>query len=69
MSTIEIITEIKKLPLKEQIIVLKKIQESVKQKESSKLKKAAELLYENYKNDKELTAFTSLDSEDFYEAR
>ena len=33
------------------------------------LEKAAELLYNDYKNDKKLTEFTCLDGEDFYEAR
>jgi len=30
---------------------------------------AADCLYDDYKNDKELTAFTQLDCEDFYEPR
>ena len=33
------------------------------------LEKAAELLYNDYKNDKKLTEFTCLDGEDFYETR
>ena len=33
------------------------------------LKKAAGLLYTDYKNNKELTAFSSLDFENFYEYR
>jgi len=33
------------------------------------LEEAAEFLYENYKNDKNLTEFTQLDGEDFYEAK
>jgi len=33
------------------------------------LKKAADLLYNDYKNDEELIVFTSLDCEDFYEPR
>jgi hypothetical protein len=33
------------------------------------LKEAAELLYEDYKNDKNLTEFTRLDGESFYEAK
>jgi hypothetical protein len=33
------------------------------------MKLAARELYGDYKNDKELTAFTQLDLEDFYEAR
>ena len=33
------------------------------------LEKAAELLYNDYKNGKKLTEFTCLDGEDFYETR
>jgi len=33
------------------------------------LEEAAELLYEDYKNDKNLTVFTQLDGENFYEAK
>lgn len=33
----------------------------------SRLKSAAELLLEEYRHDRELTAFASLDSEDFHE--
>lgn len=33
------------------------------------MKKAADTLYTDYKSDKELTAFTNLDFEDFYETR
>ena len=33
------------------------------------LKEAAELLYEDYKNDKNLTEFTQLDAESFYETK
>jgi len=33
------------------------------------LEKAAEMAADEYRNDKELTAFTALDGEDFYEAR
>ena len=33
------------------------------------LKKAADLLYNDYKNDKELIEFTCLDNEEFYEPR
>jgi len=38
-------------------------------KENNSLEKAAELAAEEYRNDKELTAFCALDGEDFYETR
>ena len=38
-------------------------------KEHNSLEKAAEMAYDEYCNNKELTAFTALDGEDFYETR
>ena len=40
-----------------------------KLKESISLEKAAEMAFEEYSNNKELTAFSVLDGEDFHEAR
>ena len=40
-----------------------------KAKESFSLEKAAEMAVEEYRSNKELTAFCTLDSEDFYETR
>ena len=40
-----------------------------KAKENYSLEKAAEMAAEEYRNDKELTAFCALDGEDFYETR
>ena len=40
-----------------------------KVKESVSLEKAAEMAAEEYRGNKELTAFCTLDSEDFYETR
>jgi len=40
-----------------------------KAKEYLALEKAAEMAAEEYRNDKELTAFCALDGEDFYEPR
>jgi len=38
-------------------------------KESYSLEKAAEMAADEYRNNKELTAFSVLDGEDFYETR
>ena len=40
-----------------------------KAKENLSLEKAAEMAAEEYRNNKELTAFCALDGEDFYETR
>lgn len=70
MKTNELIKEIQKLPLQKRMFVLEKTIHSLrKQEESSNMKKAADSLYSDYTTDKELTAFTNIDFEDFYEAR
>ena len=70
MGTNEIIKEIKKLSVAERLVVIEKTLKTVKLESlENPLKKAADLLYSDYKNNKELTAFTSLDFENFYEAK
>ncbi|MDQ3019138.1 MAG: hypothetical protein M3R36_00990 [Bacteroidota bacterium] len=69
MSTVEIINEISKLPVKDRLIVIQKIRESLLEKEDLYVEQVAELLAEDYNTDNELTAFTSLDYKDFYETR
>ena len=70
MKTNEIIKEIQSLPIQKRIYVIEKSIHSLRKQEDSKqLNKAADILYSDYKSDKELTAFTNLDFENFYEAR
>ena len=70
MRTSEIIKEIQRLSIQKRIFVIEKTIHSLrKHEDTSQLKKAAEILYSDYKSDKELVAFTNLDFEDFYEAR
>ncbi len=70
MSTNKIIEEIQRLPIQERIYVIEKTIHSIrKYEEKNQMKKAANDLYPDYVSDKELTAFTNLDFEDFYEAR
>jgi hypothetical protein len=69
MQTLNIIKEIEKLPLNDKIQVVENTMKSIR-KEANKvrsLKEAAKALLPDYKKDKELLAFTSLDSDDFYE--
>lgn len=40
-----------------------------KQEEKNRMQNAAEDLYEDYRTDKELTSFTNLDFDNFYETR
>ena len=70
MRTNEILKEIKRLPIKKRIYLIEKAIHSIReQEEKDQMKKAVDSLYKDYENDKELTAFTNLDFEDFYEAR
>ena len=70
MRTLDLIKEIKRLPLQKQIYVIEKTIHSIRmQEDSNQMSKAANLLMSDYKTDKELTAFTNLDYEEFYEAR
>ncbi len=70
MRTSELLKEIQQLPVEKRIYLVEKTMHSIlKQKEDNKIKKAAAALYDDYKNDEELTSFTKLDSEDFYEAK
>jgi hypothetical protein len=70
METMEIIQQIDRLPLTQKMWVIEKIVHSIRDDEHKiVLQNAADCLYEDYKNDKRLTEFTSLDYQDFYEAR
>lgn len=68
MKTKELISEIEKLPIKERIYVVEcTVRQIRKLQEENQMKAAVEELYSDYSKDKELTAFTNLDSESFQE--
>ncbi len=70
MKTAEIIEELRRLPLNEQIYVIEKTIQSIRQQEdSSQMALGADRLDNDYRTDKGLTAFTNIDFEDFYETR
>jgi hypothetical protein len=70
MRTNDLIKEIEKLPVQKRIFVIEKsIQSLRKQEDANQMEKASDVLLDVYKTDKELTAFTVIDFEDFYEAR
>ena len=70
MQTIDLIQEIQRLPLTKRFYVVEETIKSIKKEEMKhQMKLAAEELYDDYVNDKELTAFTSLDFENFYETK
>ncbi|HMS30752.1 MAG TPA: hypothetical protein PKD32_12940, partial [Saprospiraceae bacterium] len=70
MQTIDLIQEIQRLPLNKRFYVVEETIKSIKKEEMQhQMQLAAQELYEDYVNDKELTAFTSLDFENFYETK
>lgn len=69
MTTSAIISEISRLPLTDKLLVVEKTLKAIKQEKVHNLEAAANALYNDYKSDKELTSFTILDTESFYEAR
>ena len=70
METKEIIRAIKKLPISERMVIIEQTIRSIREKETEKrMKHAVDVLYGDYKDDRELTAFMVLDCEKFYEAR
>jgi hypothetical protein len=70
MKTSEIIKEIERLPIRKRIYVIEKTIHAIgKHEDNNLLSKAANALYADYSSDKELTAFTNLDFETFYETR
>lgn len=69
MTAENIIQELEKLPLTEKLLVIERTLRSIRTDKEKSLKSAVATLYDDYKTDRELTAFTQLDSEPFYEAR
>jgi hypothetical protein len=70
MGTKEILKEIKKLPVSERMLIVEKVLKNIREASIKKnMEEAADALLEDYNSDKELTAFSSIEYEQFYEAR
>jgi hypothetical protein len=70
MGTKEILKEIKKLPVSERMLIVERVLKNIREGAAKKnLEEAADALLEDYRSDKELTAFSSIEFEQFYEAR
>jgi hypothetical protein len=79
MSQVELLNELNKLDTADRLRIIEQAIHAIREElhpiihkndlrsNKNQLLKAAKLLAQDYKNDKELTAFTVLDSEDFYE--
>ena len=69
MSTKEILENIMQLSFNERLLIIEQALKTLHQSSNTKLEEAAETLMSDYKSDKDLTAFTVLDCEIFYETR
>lgn len=70
MNTTQILREIERLPRQSKMLVVEKVLHSIRQQEQKEeMKRAADILFDDYLNDKDLTTFTKLDSENFYESK
>ncbi len=70
MNTTQLIYEIERLPVEKRMYVIEQAIRSLRiMNEKQEMEKAAELLRNDYEHDGQLTEFTNLDFEDFYEAR
>jgi hypothetical protein len=70
MGTLDIIQQIKLLPLTQKFHVVEQTLRAIQKEEiDMQMEIAAKTLYEDYTNDKELIVFTSLDFENFYETK
>ena len=68
MGTKEIINAIKKLPVNKRMLIIERTLRTIRVSETrNKMTDAADALYEDYYENKELTEFTLLDCESFYE--
>ncbi len=70
MNTTEIIKEIEQLPIRKRFYVIEKTLQSIrKQEDKYQLENAANALLSDYVSDLDLTAFSNLNYEDFYETK
>ena len=70
MGTKELIREIERLPISKRMLVIERALKSIRQSElKGRIEKAVDTLMDDYQGNKELTAFTSIDFERFYETR
>jgi hypothetical protein len=68
MDTTVLLDHIYHLPIRERMLIAEHIIHSIRIENSElELEKSVEIMADEYRNDKELTIFTQLDSEDFYE--
>ncbi|MDR1222248.1 MAG: hypothetical protein LBL07_05135 [Tannerella sp.] len=68
MTTAALLNQIYHLPVSERMLIVERTIRSIRT-EKNGLANAAAFMADEYRNDRELTAFTQLDMENFYETR
>jgi len=69
-NTIEIIKQIEQLPVEKRMLIIEKTLKSIREREiKGKMSRAVDELREEYITNKNLTAFTDIDFDSFYESR
>jgi len=68
METVEIMRHVNRMPVSQQMLIVERIIHSIRQREQPSMEMAVERLYADYMTDENLTVFTQLDCEDFYES-
>lgn len=70
MQTLDLLEEIRRLPLSKRYLVIEETIKSIQKEEmQQQMELAVNELYNDYVSDEELTAFSSLDLENFYETK
>jgi len=70
METDYIIKKIDQLPIEQRILIIEKTLRSIREQEfADKMERAVNELKEEYETNKELTAFSDIDFEDFYDSK
>ena len=69
MTTTAIIKEIDKLPLPDKLLVIERTLIAIRHNKGYNLQQGVDALGHDYATDKDLTIFTQIDTDSFYEAR
>lgn len=70
MSAYEIIHEISHHPISRRIFIVERTLKSIREKEENdNIEKAVKVLHNDYATNKNLTEFSDIEFDDFYEAR
>jgi hypothetical protein len=70
MQTLDLLKEINRLPLNKKFYIIEETLKSIKKEElDDRMESAVKEMYSEYATNKELTAFTEIDFDNFYESK